>query len=90
MVSPLTPGPWIVDRARVLAIDHGHRFTVADCFNAKLTAEGMRANAHLVKAAPEMLTALRKLAAELDGGLHRQSEGFGMARDILRELDEAP
>jgi hypothetical protein len=73
-----TPGPWVVggrpnrdgDRTDAIGVnaDGGHGYTVCDVFgDVEELAPHMRANAHLIAAAPDLLAALKE-AEEMIGG----------------------
>ena len=53
-----TPGPWKVSARDCVSAEYGR---IADCRSGYASATEDRANARLIAAAPEMLTALREV-----------------------------
>jgi hypothetical protein len=70
-----TPGPWFVNADNSLLVENKNRLRSiaeihdhSDTANEELTEEA-KANAHLIAAAPEMLEALKHMAAWLNSGV---------------------
>lgn len=68
MLNKHTPGPWKINNFFITA-KHGHRMNsvVADVDrHAWTTSDEIRANCHLIAAAPDLLEALENLEVLLD------------------------
>ncbi len=89
-----TPGPWeytkVPDLPRVRERKSGQGFLIANCENSSwLPKDETVANARLIAAAPELLTALEELVAEADNRPLKQGEfypdtgGLILARDAI-------
>ena len=83
-----TPGPWAVDpkTLSVYAPDkHGHAAAVrvAKCKRTLLPAAEISANAALIAAAPQLLSALQRLTRPYDGR-GPADEDLAYALDVIR------